>query len=191
SVDLTWWNTQVKTVGHDAAYGMPWETLMKMMTNNYCPRNEIKKLEMEIWDLKVKGLPDMIHGSVVASKPKTMQEAVAIATELMDQKFALFLNVKWRVKGSSRIPQEALRTNNNNQTRGRTLARSPAATNNHKNPTCYECGNQGHYRSDFPELKNQDHGNQAGGTRAYGMVHALKGGETNKDPNDVEDDINA
>nr|GEW48940.1 hypothetical protein [Tanacetum cinerariifolium] len=30
------------------------------------------------------GLPDMIHGSVVASKPKIMQEAVAIATELMD-----------------------------------------------------------------------------------------------------------
>ncbi|GJX93122.1 putative reverse transcriptase domain-containing protein [Tanacetum coccineum] len=54
-VALTWWNTHVKTVGHDAAYGMPWKTLMKMMTDKYCPRNEIKKLEIEIWDLKVKG----------------------------------------------------------------------------------------------------------------------------------------
>nr|GEV73548.1 hypothetical protein [Tanacetum cinerariifolium] len=54
--------------------------------------------------------------------------------------------------------------------------RSLAATNNHRNPTCYECGNQGHYRSDCPELKNQDHGNQAGGTGAHGMVHALEGG---------------
>ncbi|GJS63881.1 hypothetical protein Tco_0678445 [Tanacetum coccineum] len=44
SVALTWWNTHVKTVGHDAAYGMPWKTLMKMMTDKYCPRNEIKKL---------------------------------------------------------------------------------------------------------------------------------------------------
>ncbi|GJT23831.1 putative reverse transcriptase domain-containing protein [Tanacetum coccineum] len=44
-----------KTFSHDAAYDMPWKTLMKMMTDNYCPRNEIKKLEMEIWDLKVKG----------------------------------------------------------------------------------------------------------------------------------------
>ncbi|GKF04273.1 hypothetical protein Tco_0034941 [Tanacetum coccineum] len=35
-------------VGHDAAYGMPWKTLMKMMTDKYCPRNEIKKLEIEI-----------------------------------------------------------------------------------------------------------------------------------------------
>ncbi|GKD92932.1 reverse transcriptase domain-containing protein [Tanacetum coccineum] len=55
SVALTWWNTHVKTVGHDAAYGMPWKTLTKMMNDKYCPRDEIKKLEMEIWDLKVKG----------------------------------------------------------------------------------------------------------------------------------------
>ncbi|GJZ09759.1 hypothetical protein Tco_0544042 [Tanacetum coccineum] len=48
SVALTWYNTHVKTVGHDVAYGMPWKTLMKIMTEKYCPRNEIKKLEMEI-----------------------------------------------------------------------------------------------------------------------------------------------
>nr|GEV49983.1 hypothetical protein [Tanacetum cinerariifolium] len=38
----------------------------------------------------IEGLPDMIHGSVVASKPKTMQEAVEIATELMDKKIRTF-----------------------------------------------------------------------------------------------------
>ncbi|GJT98550.1 hypothetical protein Tco_1094068 [Tanacetum coccineum] len=94
------------------------------MTNKYCPRVEIKKLEAELWNLKVKGtdvigynqcfeelallcvrmfpeesdkikryvggLPDMIHGSVVASKPKTMQEAIEIATKLMDNKIHTF-----------------------------------------------------------------------------------------------------
>nr|GFA68352.1 reverse transcriptase domain-containing protein [Tanacetum cinerariifolium] len=40
------------TVGHEAAYGMSWKTLMKMMTKKYCPRNKIRKLEMELWDLK-------------------------------------------------------------------------------------------------------------------------------------------
>nr|GFD07223.1 hypothetical protein [Tanacetum cinerariifolium] len=35
-------------------------------------------------------LLDMIHGSVVASKPKTLQEAVEIATELMDKKIRTF-----------------------------------------------------------------------------------------------------
>ncbi|GJQ89067.1 hypothetical protein Tco_0000206 [Tanacetum coccineum] len=47
----------------------------------------------------------------------------------------------------------------------------------------------GHYRSDCPELKNQNHEN--GGTRARRVVHALGGGETNQDHNDMEEDINA
>ncbi|GKG37815.1 hypothetical protein Tco_0457038, partial [Tanacetum coccineum] len=42
SIALTWWNTHDKIVGHDVAYVMPWKTLMKMMTDKYCPRNEIK-----------------------------------------------------------------------------------------------------------------------------------------------------
>nr|GFB44405.1 hypothetical protein [Tanacetum cinerariifolium] len=45
---LTWWNSYIKTVGHYATYVMSWKTLMKMMTNKYCPRGEIKKLEIEI-----------------------------------------------------------------------------------------------------------------------------------------------
>ncbi|GKC68622.1 reverse transcriptase domain-containing protein [Tanacetum coccineum] len=38
----------------------------------------------------VGGLPDMIHGSVVASRPKIMQEVIEIATELMDKKIHTF-----------------------------------------------------------------------------------------------------
>nr|GEY78577.1 reverse transcriptase domain-containing protein [Tanacetum cinerariifolium] len=34
---------------------VPWKTLKKMMTDKYCPRGEIKKLEIDIWNLKVKG----------------------------------------------------------------------------------------------------------------------------------------
>ncbi|GJT32114.1 reverse transcriptase domain-containing protein [Tanacetum coccineum] len=69
--------------------------------------------------------------------------------------------------------------------------RNLVATRNQRTLTCYECGNPGHYRSDCPELKNQDHGNQAEGTRAYGLVHALGGGEADQDLNDMEDDISA
>nr|GEW03144.1 RNA-directed DNA polymerase, eukaryota [Tanacetum cinerariifolium] len=42
-----------------------------------------KKLEIEIWNLKVKGTD---VESVMASKPKTMQEAIEITNDLMDQK---------------------------------------------------------------------------------------------------------
>ncbi|GKC37317.1 reverse transcriptase domain-containing protein, partial [Tanacetum coccineum] len=54
---LTWWNTHVMTVTHDVAYSMTWVNLKKKMTDKYCPRNEMKKLEAELWDLKVIG-PD-------------------------------------------------------------------------------------------------------------------------------------
>ncbi|GKA56598.1 reverse transcriptase domain-containing protein [Tanacetum coccineum] len=44
---LTWWNSYVRTVGHDVTYAMPWKTLKKMMTDKYYPRGEIKKLEIK------------------------------------------------------------------------------------------------------------------------------------------------
>ncbi|GKA05075.1 reverse transcriptase domain-containing protein [Tanacetum coccineum] len=98
---LTWWNSHVRTIGHDVAYEMTWIDQKKNMTDKYFPRVEIKKLEAELWNLKVKesdkieryvgGLPDMIHESVVASKPKTMQEAIEIATKLMDKKIHTFV----------------------------------------------------------------------------------------------------
>nr|GFA62244.1 hypothetical protein [Tanacetum cinerariifolium] len=42
--------------------------------------------ESEKIERYVGGLPDMIHESVVASKPKTMQEEIKMATELIDKK---------------------------------------------------------------------------------------------------------
>ncbi|GJU60088.1 putative reverse transcriptase domain-containing protein [Tanacetum coccineum] len=56
---------------------------------------------------------------------------------------------------------------------------------------CYECGNQGHYRRDCPERKNPSHKNQIGGTGAHGVVHTLRGEETDQDPNNIKDGIKA
>ncbi|GKG00263.1 reverse transcriptase domain-containing protein, partial [Tanacetum coccineum] len=52
---LTWWNSYVKTIGLDAAYETTWEELKKMMTEEYCPRNELQKMETELWNLSVEG----------------------------------------------------------------------------------------------------------------------------------------
>ncbi|GJW43500.1 hypothetical protein Tco_0072299 [Tanacetum coccineum] len=98
------WNSHVRTVGNDIAYAMTWTKLKKKITDKYCPRTEIKKLEVELWELKVKGtdviggLPDMIHGSVVASKPKTMQEATEMAIEVMDKRIRTFANRQTKSK---------------------------------------------------------------------------------------------
>ncbi|GJS91908.1 putative reverse transcriptase domain-containing protein [Tanacetum coccineum] len=52
---LTWWNSHKRTIGVDAAYAMNWAGLMRLMTEVYCPRNEIQKMETELWNLTVKG----------------------------------------------------------------------------------------------------------------------------------------
>ncbi|GJZ95450.1 putative reverse transcriptase domain-containing protein [Tanacetum coccineum] len=52
---ITWWNSNMKAITQDVAYAMDWKTLKKMMTDKYYPRGEIKKLEIELWNLKVKG----------------------------------------------------------------------------------------------------------------------------------------
>ncbi|GJQ95318.1 putative reverse transcriptase domain-containing protein [Tanacetum coccineum] len=110
---LTWWNSHVKTTTPEVAHAMPWKTLKKMMTDKYCPRGEIKKIEFEMWNLKVKGtdviggLPDMIHGSVMATKPKTMQDAIEFATELMDKKISTL---------AERQAENKRKLDNNNQT---------------------------------------------------------------------------
>nr|GFC34722.1 putative reverse transcriptase domain-containing protein [Tanacetum cinerariifolium] len=51
---LTWWNSHKRTVGVDDAYAMKWAGLMKLMTEVYCPRNEVQKIETELWNLTVK-----------------------------------------------------------------------------------------------------------------------------------------
>nr|GFC67131.1 hypothetical protein [Tanacetum cinerariifolium] len=89
---LTCWNSHMRAVGQDVAYAIPWVVLKRMITNKYCPRElalicdrmfpeESSKVERYIG-----GLPDMIHGSVKASKPQLMQEAIEFATKMMDKK---------------------------------------------------------------------------------------------------------
>ncbi|GKA58063.1 putative reverse transcriptase domain-containing protein, partial [Tanacetum coccineum] len=143
---LTWWNSHVRAVGQDVAYAMPWTALKRMITDKYCPRGEIKKLESEYWNLKVRGtdllaynqrfqelalmcdrmfpeesakveryvggLPDMIHGSVKASKPQSMQEAIEFATEMMDKKM---LTAAERQAENKRKFEDTSRNNQNQQ----------------------------------------------------------------------------
>ncbi|GJU47320.1 hypothetical protein Tco_1204586 [Tanacetum coccineum] len=82
--DLMWWNSHVKTVGHDVAYAMTWTNLKKKMTDKMFPE-ESDKIEKYVG-----GLPDLIHGSVMASKQKTLQDAIEFATESMDKKIRTF-----------------------------------------------------------------------------------------------------
>ncbi|GKE07107.1 reverse transcriptase domain-containing protein, partial [Tanacetum coccineum] len=206
---LTWWNSHVRTVGNDIAYAMTWTELKKKMTDKYCPRTEIKKLEVELWELKVKesdkiekyvgGLADMIHRSVVASKPKTMQEATEMAIKVMDKRTIkkrqyggskpLFLKCNYHHDGPcapkcykcikvghfARDCKSTANANNANNQRG---------TGSGQKLTCFECGAQGHFKRECPKLKNNNkRGNQLRGGNASAKVYAVGHAWTNPDSN--------
>ncbi|GKB61896.1 putative reverse transcriptase domain-containing protein, partial [Tanacetum coccineum] len=47
---LTWWNTQVQAMGREAAIGMSWVDFKAFLVEEFCPSNEMEKLESEFWN---------------------------------------------------------------------------------------------------------------------------------------------
>ncbi|GJZ75476.1 putative reverse transcriptase domain-containing protein [Tanacetum coccineum] len=52
---LTWWNTQVQARGRKAAMAMTWNNFKALMVEEFCPSNEMEKLENEFWNHKMVG----------------------------------------------------------------------------------------------------------------------------------------
>nr|GEV28250.1 hypothetical protein [Tanacetum cinerariifolium] len=73
---LTWWNGHVSTLGHDAAYAMTWGILKKKLTDKYHPKGKIKKLEIELWNLRVRG-------NDVAAYTQCFQELFLMCTKFL------------------------------------------------------------------------------------------------------------
>ncbi|GKA94252.1 putative reverse transcriptase domain-containing protein [Tanacetum coccineum] len=73
---LTWWNSHKRTIGIEAAYVMSWTELIKLMTEVYCPRNEIQKMETELWNLAVKG-------NDLTAYTRRFQELVLLCTRMI------------------------------------------------------------------------------------------------------------
>ncbi|GJS45943.1 putative reverse transcriptase domain-containing protein, partial [Tanacetum coccineum] len=115
-VALTWWNGHVRTLGHDAAYAMTWGTFKKKLTDKYCPNGEIKKLEIELWNLKIDkyigGLPNNIHRNVMSARPKTLDFAIELANDLMDQKLRTYAE---RQNENKRKADDSSRNNHQQQ----------------------------------------------------------------------------
>ncbi|GJV19014.1 reverse transcriptase domain-containing protein [Tanacetum coccineum] len=52
---LSWWNSYAQPIGIDQANQITWTELKRLLTNKYCPRTEVKKMEDEFYNLAVKG----------------------------------------------------------------------------------------------------------------------------------------
>ncbi|GJY17023.1 putative reverse transcriptase domain-containing protein [Tanacetum coccineum] len=73
---LTWCNSHKRTIGVDAAFAMTWRDLMKLMTEVYCPRSEIQKMETELWNLTVKN-------NDLAAYTQRFQELTLLCTRMV------------------------------------------------------------------------------------------------------------
>nr|GEX82211.1 hypothetical protein [Tanacetum cinerariifolium] len=188
---------------------MTWEILKKKMTDNYCPQCKIKKLEMKLWNLKVKGndvptytdrfqeltlicnklvanetkkidkyisgLPDNIYGSVKASKPKTLDETIELANNLMDQKLRTYAerqtNNKKKADDSFRnnhgLQQQPLKRQNINKVYNMGMGKKKPYSGNfpkctkchfhHNVPCtqkCHKCNKVGHFACDYRSSGN-------------------------------------
>ncbi|GKB83511.1 putative reverse transcriptase domain-containing protein [Tanacetum coccineum] len=90
---LTWWNSQVATMGLEAANQIGWTEMKRIMTEEFCPIEEVQRMEHELWNLKVKEFDITAYtkrfhelGTVIGSKPISLNEAVRMAHALMEQK---------------------------------------------------------------------------------------------------------
>nr|GEY32713.1 putative reverse transcriptase domain-containing protein [Tanacetum cinerariifolium] len=179
---LTWWKSQIRSLGLDA-YSMTWEVLKKKMTNKYSPQGEIKKLEIKFWNLKtekidkyISGLPDNIYGSVKASKPKTLDETIKLDNDLMDQKLRTYAE---RQRNNKRKADDSFRNNHGHQqqtTKRGTMGANP------KGNGCFECGASGNFKMDCPKLKNKDGGKVNAPEWVYAVRNAEKRGNASRDP---------
>ncbi|GJZ58331.1 putative reverse transcriptase domain-containing protein [Tanacetum coccineum] len=73
---LTWWYSHKRTIRTEAEFAMSWRELMKLITEVYCPRNEIQKMESELWNLTVKN-------NHLAAYTQRFQELTMMCTKMV------------------------------------------------------------------------------------------------------------
>ncbi|GJU84207.1 putative reverse transcriptase domain-containing protein [Tanacetum coccineum] len=181
------WNLKVKG-NNVAAYTQHFQELALMCTKFLA--DETAKN-----DKYIGGLPDNIHGNVMSARPKTLDFAIELANNLMDQKLHTYAE---RQNENKRKANDSSRNNHQQQSHKRqNVARAYTAGPSEKKsgpiPTstitkqnqrlehAYECGNTGHIRRDCPKLKNYRNGN--GNGTAQGRAYALGGIDASPDSN--------
>nr|GFB58749.1 putative reverse transcriptase domain-containing protein [Tanacetum cinerariifolium] len=136
------------TTTPEAAHAMPWRTLKKMMIDKYCPRGKIKKLESEMWNLKVKQ-PNKRQNTRRAyaagnGERKAYEGPRSLCTKCNyhhDGPYASKCHKCHRFGHLSRGCRNPLNVNTGANQRGN---------------VCFECGAQGHFKKECPKLKNNN-----------------------------------
>nr|GEU42212.1 reverse transcriptase domain-containing protein [Tanacetum cinerariifolium] len=172
--------------------------LKKKMTDKYYPRGEIKKLEVELWNLKVKDT------DVVSYNQRFQELALMYARMFLEEsnKIETYITglpnmIHRSVMASKLKTMQDCAPKCHKCNRDGHLAcdcRSAANANISNNqrvtmagqrPTCIECGAQGHFKRECPKLKNNNRGNQGRNGNALAKVYVVGHAGTNPDSNVV------
>ncbi|GJX51583.1 putative reverse transcriptase domain-containing protein [Tanacetum coccineum] len=197
---LTWWNSQIRTLGPDA-YSMTWEVLKKKMMDKYCLQGEIEKLEIKLWNLKVKrnDLPTYTERfqelTLIFFQTKTLDETIELTNDLMDQKLRTYAE---RQTDNKRKADDSSRNNQGHQQqpfKRQNVAKVYNIGAGEKKPYggslpkvvpkgngCFECGAPRHFKRDCPKLKNKDGGNGNAQGWVYAVGNAEKNGNASRNP---------
>jgi len=73
---LTWWNLRVIALGLEGANAMSWTQFKNEITEEYCPREEVQKLEEELAKL-------MMEGSDVEGYTRRFHELVTLCPRIV------------------------------------------------------------------------------------------------------------
>ncbi|GJV64743.1 putative reverse transcriptase domain-containing protein [Tanacetum coccineum] len=181
---LTWWNGQIRTLGPEA-YAMTWEVLKKKMTDKYCP--QFVANETENVDKYISGLPDNIYGNVKSARPKTLDETIELANDLMDQKLRTYAE---RQSDHKRKADDSSRKNHGHQQQpfkrqnvakvynmgtgekkpfGGSLPKCTKCHLHHNGPCtqrCHKCNKVGHFAYDCRSTGNTNVANTQKGNGA-------------------------
>ncbi|GJU62110.1 putative reverse transcriptase domain-containing protein [Tanacetum coccineum] len=181
-----------KVLGTDVVkYNQRFQELALLCVRMFCEESD--KIERYVG-----GLPDTIHGNIVASRPKTMQEAVEMATELMDKRVSTIAERqaenKRKFENTSRNNQNQQHTKKISKAKHRqayTAGSGDKKQYGGSRPLCSKC-NYHHDspcapKKECPKLKNNkgNRGNQDGRDTAPTKVYVVGRAGTNPDSNVV------
>ncbi|KAJ0576928.1 putative transcription factor interactor and regulator CCHC(Zn) family [Helianthus annuus] len=76
-IALTWWNAQVQILGLAAANATPWNDFKELIKREYCTREDIHKLEDELYHLKM-------TGSEIEAYTKRSNELAVLCPTMVD-----------------------------------------------------------------------------------------------------------
>nr|GEU60527.1 hypothetical protein [Tanacetum cinerariifolium] len=99
-VGLSKWLEKMESIFHISGYAIDNQgTLKKKLMDKYCPKafprtslmcTRFLADETEKVDKYISGLPDNIHENVMSERPKTLDEGIELATDLMDKKLRTY-----------------------------------------------------------------------------------------------------